>query len=218
MSSQLSKSEQVYYHLREQIRTRELDAGDRIVLSTVADELDMSVVPVREAVRQLEAEGYITYETNVGARVSRMNRDAYFETIESLAVVEAAATGLASTHMTADDIAEAREVNGQMRELLSHFEPDTFTELNMRFHGILTAKCPNKRLTQLVSSEWERLDYFRVSTFRYIPKRAESSVEEHARIVNLIEAGADPGYVESVARQHRLTTSDTYRVLTKNQK
>lgn len=214
----LSKSEQVYRHLREQIRTRELDAGDRIVLSTVADELGMSVVPVREAVRQLEAEGYITYETNVGARVTRMNRDAYFETIESLAVIEAAATGLAAPHMTAADLAEARSVNDQMRKLLEDFKPEVFTDLNMTFHGILTAKCPNKRLIQLVRSEWERLDYFRVSTFRYIPKRAESSVEEHARIVNLIEAGAEPGYIESVARQHRLTTSDTYRVLVKSEK
>ncbi|MCI6207222.1 MAG: GntR family transcriptional regulator [Corynebacterium glucuronolyticum] len=214
----LSKSEQVYRHLREQIRTRELDAGDRIVLSTVADELGMSVVPVREAVRQLEAEGYITYETNVGARVTRMNRDAYFETIESLAVIEAAATGLAAPHMTAADLAEARSVNDQMRKLLEDFKPEVFTDLNMTFHGILTAKCPNKRLIQLVRSEWERLDYFRVSTFRYIPKRAESSVEEHARIVNLIEAGAEPGYIESVARQHRLTTSDTYRLLVKSEK
>lgn len=216
--SDLSKSELVYRNLREQIRTRELDAGDRIVLSTVADELGMSVVPVREAVRQLEAEGYITYETNVGARVTRMNRNAYFETIESLAVIEAAATGLAALHMTAADLTEARSVNDQMRKLLDDFKPEVFTDLNMTFHGVLTAKCPNKRLIQLVRSEWERLDYFRVSTFRYIPKRAESSVEEHARIVNLIEAGADPGYVESVARQHRLTTSDTYRELVKSEK
>ena len=68
-----SKAETAYAWIRERIRTREYEPGYRLVLSTIAEALEVSVVPVREAIRQLEAEGLVTYERNVGARVSTYN-------------------------------------------------------------------------------------------------------------------------------------------------
>lgn len=206
----LSKAEQAYRHLREKIRTRELEPGDRLVLSQLATELAMSPVPVREAIRQLEAEGLVDYETNIGARVSTLNRQAYFETMESVAILEAHATALSVPHLSAEQLALARSYNEEMRELLTDFSPERFTELNRLFHQTLFGACPNRRLVELVYMEWDRLDYFRVSTFRYVPQRADSSVVEHERLLALIEAGASPGYVEEVAREHRKATSDSY--------
>lgn len=59
--------------------------------------------------------------------------------------------------------------------------------------------------------QWKQLEYHRVSTFRYVPERAQESTREHEQLVSLIEAGAEPAYIEKVARQHRLTTLNTYR-------
>lgn len=210
-NAKLSKSEMAYRWLREKIRTREFEPGYKLVLSTLANELNVSVVPVREAIRQLEAEGLVDYEHNVGARVSTLNRDTYFETMESVAVLEGIATALSVPFLTPADLARAKELNEKMEALLSDFEPDTFTELNKKFHRALFYKCPNARLIELVYEEWDRLDYFRVSTFRYIPERAESSVQEHYQLVKLIEAGAEPMYIEKRARDHRLRTSQSYR-------
>lgn len=207
----LNKAEQAYVFLREKIRTREYEPGYKLVLSQLADELNMSVVPVREAIRQLEAEEMITYEKNVGARVSQFNRSAYFETMETVAVLEAKATALSIPELTPEDIAGARETNEKMRRLLADFQPDDFTRLNRDFHRAVFSRCPNTRLVDLVQGEWERLEYYRVSTFRYVPERARVSVDEHERILKLIEAGAEPGYVEQVAREHRMATSDSYR-------
>src|SRR5699024_8661041 len=67
----------------------------------------------------------------------------------------------------------------------------------------LFSKCPNSRLVQLLFDEWENLEYFRVSTFRYVPHRAKQSVEEHDRLVALIEVQAEDFYIESQARNHR---------------
>ena len=63
--------------------------------------MDVSVVPVREAIRRLEAEGYITYTRNVGATVTSVDLDRYPETVETVAVLEAVAIGLAAPHITA---------------------------------------------------------------------------------------------------------------------
>ena len=65
-----SKSQRAYRWIKERIVRQEYTPGYRLVLGTIAGELDMSVVPVREAIRQLEAEGLVTFERNVGAQVA----------------------------------------------------------------------------------------------------------------------------------------------------
>lgn len=208
---QQSKSELAYQWIRERIRTREFEPGHRLVLSAIASELNVSTVPVREAIRQLEAEGQVTYEHNVGARVSTLNREVYFQTMETLAVLEGYATALAVPHLTPTDLATAREFNDKMEALLDDFDAGAFTELNRQFHRVLFDRCPNRHLTEIVYTEWEKLDYLRVSTFRYIPNRAMESVAEHARMLDLIAAGAEPKYLEAQMRDHRMKTMEKYR-------
>lgn len=206
-----SKSRQAYNWISERIRTRDYEPGYRLVLATIADELGISVVPVREAIRQLEAEGMVTYERNVGASVTTYNREAYYESMDIVATVEANATAQSAPYLNAEDIARAREINQRMRELDIHHDPEEFTQLNKEFHSVLFSKCPNERLKDLVVDQWKQLEYHRVSTFRYVPERAQESTREHEQLVSLIEAGAEPAYIEKVARQHRLSTLNTYR-------
>lgn len=206
-----SKSQQAYNWISERIRTRDFEPGYRLVLATIADELGISVVPVREAIRQLEAEGMVTYERNVGASVTTYNREAYYESMDIVATVEANATAQSAPYLYAEDIARAREINQRMRELDIHHDPEEFTQLNKEFHSVLFSKCPNERLKDLVVDQWKQLEYHRVSTFRYVPERAQESTREHEQLVSLIEAGAEPAYIEKVARQHRLSTLNTYR-------
>ncbi|AKK07640.1 GntR family transcriptional regulator [Corynebacterium testudinoris] len=211
--SRLSKAEQAYEWIRARIRSREYPPGHRLVLSAIAEEFAISPVPVREAIRQLEAEGLVTYERNVGARVSTLNQEAYFETMETIALLEGRATALSVPHLGPPQIAKARELNEKMEATLADFDPKAFTELNWKFHRTLFGCCPNSRLLDLLYTEWERLDYFRDSTFRFIPQRAQSSVQEHEQLIKLIEAGVEPSYVERKIRDHRLVTSTTYRTI-----
>lgn len=206
-----SKSQQAYNWISEKIRTREYEPGYRLVLAAIADELGISVVPVREAIRQLEAEGMVTYERNVGASVTTYNREAYYESMDIVATLEANATAQSAPYLGAEDIARAREINQRMRKLDVHHDPEEFTQLNKEFHSVLFSKCPNERLKDLVVDQWKQLEYHRVSTFRYVPERAQESTREHEQLVSLIEAGAEPAYIEKVARQHRLSTLNTYR-------
>ncbi|OFQ90798.1 GntR family transcriptional regulator [Corynebacterium sp. HMSC056E09] len=206
-----SKSQQAYNWISEKIRTREYEPGYRLVLAAIADDLGISVVPVREAIRQLEAEGMVTYERNVGASVTTYNREAYYESMDIVATLEANATAQSAPYLDAEDIARAREINQRMRELDIHHDPEEFTQLNKEFHSVLFSKCPNERLKNLVVDQWKQLEYHRVSTFRYVPERAQESTREHEQLLSLIEAGAEPTYIEKVARQHRLTTLSTYR-------
>src|SRR5690606_17598181 len=172
-----SKSERAYAWLAERIATREVGPGYRLVLGEIAKRLDMSVVPVREAIRRLEAEGLVTFERNVGARVALADPHEYVYAMQTLGVLEGAAMALAAPHITADDLDRAEQVNRRMRGLLVHFDPHQFTVLNEAFHRDLFASCPNPHILDLVERGWARLNNVRDSTFAFVPSRAAVSVD-----------------------------------------
>ena len=203
-----SKSERAYRLIRGRIDAGEYMPGYRLVLAPIAAELDMSVVPVREAIRRLEAEQLVTFERNVGAQVSLVKETEYLHTMQTLALVEGSATGLAAPFITKDQITRARAVNATMRESLEAFDPTRFTELNLEFHAVLFETCPNPHILDLVHRGWNRMKVLRNSSFSFVPGRASESVEEHERILQLIEQGASPLDLELAARAHRTATLD----------
>ncbi|MFH8250612.1 GntR family transcriptional regulator [Microbacterium sp. B2969] len=206
----LSKSQVAYGWIKERISRHEYTPGYRLVLGTIAAQLDMSVVPVREAVRQLEAEGLVTFERNVGARVTLVDESEYVHTMQTLGLVEGCATSLSAPLLTPDDLDRAAEVNDRMLHLLEHFDPHAFTQLNQQFHSVLYEPCPNPHILDLVHRGWARLSGLRDTTFAFVPGRAQHSVEEHAEILDLIRTGADPLEIELAARNHRWRTMNAF--------
>lgn len=202
------KSEQAYRLIRERIESGRYVPGYRLVLAPIAAELGMSVVPVREAIRRLEAEELVTFETNVGAQVSLLKETEYLHTMQTLALVEGAATALAAPHVTGEQLERARAVNERMRQSLASFDPQRFTELNLEFHSVLFESCTNPHILDLVHRGWNRMKLLRNSSFSFVPGRAQESVDEHERILRLIEDRAPALEIEIAAREHRLTTLD----------
>ncbi len=204
----MSKSERAYRLIRERIDSGRYVPGFRLVLAPIAAELDMSVVPVREAIRRLEAEGLVTFELNVGAQVALIQETEYLTTMQTLALVEGYATALAAPAITADHLLRAASVNARMRESLEHFDPQRFTELNLEFHSVLFEVCPNPHILDLVHRGWNRMKVLRNSSFSFVPGRARESVEEHDRLLELLGRKAPVEEIEAAARQHRLATLD----------
>lgn len=210
MTSTISKSGRAHDWIRDRIARQEFTPGYRLVLGSIAAELGMSVVPVREAIRRLEAEGLVTFEHNVGARVAMVDVGQYRHSMELLSVLEGAATALAAPSITAGDVRRARAINERMAQQLDDLDPRVFTGLNQQFHAVLFEHCPNPRLLELVTAEWVRLGSLRDSTFSFVPDRARESVREHEAILVLVEDAAPPDRIEAAVRGHRAATLDAY--------
>ena len=202
-----SKADHAYETILRSILDGEYEPGERLVIERLARELGVSVVPVREAIRRLEADGYVTFTRNIGATVTAIDLDRYPETIEAVAAIEGVALGLAAPHLTATDLRRAREVNDRLRESLARFDPAQFTRLNRRFHEILYSACPNRHILSILEREWALLDTTRRSAFTYIPERAARSVEEHDQLLEMIERGSGAAEIEHFARDHRMSTA-----------
>jgi DNA-binding GntR family transcriptional regulator len=202
-----SKADHSYETILRSILDGEYEPGQRLVIERLARELGVSVVPVREAIRRLESDGYVTFTRNIGATVTAIDLDRYPETIEAVAAIEGVALGLAAPHLTATDIRRAREVNDRLRDSLAKFDPAQFTRLNRRFHEILYSACPNRHILSILEREWALLDTTRRSAFTYIPGRAARSVLEHDELLDMIEQGSNAGEIERFARDHRMSTA-----------
>jgi DNA-binding GntR family transcriptional regulator len=200
------KAQRAYDWIKERITAGVYRPGFRLVLAPIAHELGVSVVPVREAIRRLEAEGLVTFERNIGAHVAMVDETEYRHTMQTLAVVEGFATALAAPLLTAEHIARARALNEWLAACLDEFDPHRFTELNHEFHATLFEPCPNPHLLGLVHRGWDRLNALRDSTFSFVPGRAAESVKEHEQILILVERAAPASEIEFAARHHRLAT------------
>ncbi|QOQ39610.1 GntR family transcriptional regulator [Trueperella pecoris] len=208
MTVQMSKSSAVYEELRDGIVNGRYSPGYRLTLSTLAREFGVSTVPVREAIRWLQAEGLVEYTHNVGAQVSQIDISGYAESFATLAYLEGVATGLAAKELSADQIARARGINAEMRYLVqaNQFDAAAYRRLNGKFHSLLCSACPNTRVLTLLTAEAERVTLIRRSSFSFDSKRSSASVEQHSHLLDLIESGADAETIEAYARQHKLAS------------
>jgi DNA-binding GntR family transcriptional regulator len=206
----VSKSRLAYDWIRERIVGGSFTPGYRLVLGPLAAQLGISQVPVREAIRLLEAEGLVSFERNVGAQVAMLHPAEYVHTMQTLGLLEGYATALSAPHLGEGELDAATALNDRMSASLTDFDPADFTRLNRQFHTVLFSRCPNPHLVDLVDREWARLSSLRESTFGFVPGRPSESVAEHADILELVRTGADPAAVEEAARAHRLRTLDAF--------
>lgn len=202
-----SKAEVAYDSIRSKIIDGTYGPGYRLVLDRLAGEIGVSAVPVREALRRLEAEGYVDFKRNLGATVCSIDATAYAETMETLAVIESFATALAAPKLTARDIKAARKINDMMASSLERLDPVSFSRRNHELHELLYRPCPNHYLLGLVEREWARLKGIRHSSFAFVPDRAQQAVAEHTKLLDLIEAGSSATKIEDYARAHRMRTA-----------
>lgn len=201
-----SKAEQAYAILKERIMDGTYGPGQRLVIDQLGREHGISSVPWRESLRRLEAEGWVDIIPNAGAVVKTVDVDSWQRTMNLLARLEGYATALSAPRLTADQLAEARELNKRMGDALANFDPQRFGDLNRTFHELLCSKSDDERLNGLVHAEWTRLDLIRRSAFWYAPGRALASLAEHDQIIDLIEGNADPDLIETSVRRHEINT------------
>lgn len=203
-----SKAEKAYEVIRGKIIDNTYGPGYRLVLERLAGEMGISAVPVREALRKLEAEGYVDFKANIGATVSVIDPVAYAETMQTLAALEGMATALAAPLMSKKDMRAARKANDAIAASLRRLDPIEYSQRSEEFHAVLRVPCPNTHLRELIGREWTRLLGVRHSSIGFIPERARQSVAEHARLLDLIEKGAPASRIEDYARTHRMRTAE----------
>jgi len=207
----VKKKQKAYEFIRSHILDGTYEPGFRVVADRVARELSLSVIPVREAIQQLESEGFIQVIPYSGAVVQLVNDDEYQETMYVLAILEGSATALAAKQMTMQEIGELEALNEKMKEALYNFEFDQFAEFNREFHSLICNKCGNAYLIDRITQAWQRIRQCVRPGFAFAPQRLRESVKEHEELVKLFKESVEVAEIEKYVRQHTFNTANAVK-------
>lgn len=208
----VNKQERTYTILRDRIHSGSIAPLERLKIDALARELGVSPIPVREALRRLEAEGWVRFAPNVGAVVSPVDATSWEQSMVVLAILEGAASGEAQEHLRRSDITRLRKTAAAMEEAAGRADPLRFSKLNRSLHQAIISRCPNTYLIELLEHANARLDRVRSTMFVYLPHRSEEALHEHLHLIELLTEGTKDE-VEAYARWHKLQTVEAYRAI-----
>lgn len=173
--------------LRERILGGEIAPGERLVEGRLSGELGVSRMPVREALRQLAAEGLVTIEPRRGASVSSINPDQVRELVEVRATLEALNAKLAARRHDPEKIAELERILDEGTQLAQQGgDVATMMRLNQRFHDALGNIAANSVLRDLMGSLRDRTALLFAPLNR---ERGSQNWDEHAAILRAVIKG-----------------------------
>lgn len=208
----MNKQERTYTILRDRIHSGSLAPLARLNIDALARELGVSPIPVREALRRLEAEGWVRFTPNVGAVVSPVDSTSWEQAMVTLAILEGAASGEARKNLRRSDLTRLRKISTAMEQAAANADPLRFSKLNRALHAAIISRCPNAYLLDLLEQTNARLDRLRSTMFVYLPHRSEEALKEHVHLIELLEHGTSDE-VEAYARWHKLRTVEAYRAI-----
>jgi DNA-binding GntR family transcriptional regulator len=187
--------------VRTRVISGQLPAGTKIDQDALAAEFSVSRMPVREALRQLGAEGFVTILPHRGAVVTALSPAEVEEIYEIRAALEGVAARHASQTLTGDDLARLRKVLATMR---NEKQIDTWVALNAEFHNAINQASMRPRLLELIQRFREQSQpYIRLYVQR-LHKSAQAR-KEHRTILEAL-ADRDADRAEAAVRAHLVGT------------
>ncbi len=171
----------------------ELPPGHRIVERDTAAELGVSRVPLREALRLLEAEGLIVVVPRQGAMVVSWSREDVVRLFEVREELETLAARLAAARRTDSDLRLMRGLLEEAERALDAGDEAATAAANAGFHRAVLAACGNPLLQQMMAPLDSRVQWlFHLTKHRDTREQRQ----EHVRLLELIEAGDGAGAAE----------------------
>ena len=206
--------DQVLDHIRDAILSGQLMAGTRIDQHAIAAELGVSIIPVRESLRQLEAEGLIEKRPYRGAFVAELSMTELMDIYVTREALEALATRLAVARMTAETLTNLESLLADMESATFAGDRAALFDLNATFHFTLYTASKNAILCQLIESLWDRSTVYR-RRFTFMPERAAQALAEHKQILAACRRGdgeaAGDAVRENVAQTTRAISAERLR-------
>jgi len=197
-----TKQEFVYETLRDAIMRCELGPGQRLVIDELARRLEVSAIPVREALQLLQSEGLVANVPHVGATVSLISRESIDEVFSIMEGLEIVATRSTARHLTDADADVLEEITASMDDALAASRNEEWADLNSRFHltiSRLSAMPMLQEMTERVLARWDRVRRYYLKGV--LVHRMEQAQEEHRAILRTMKAHDLEG-LERVVKQH----------------
>ncbi len=168
----------------------------------LASDLGISRTPVREAMAQLEREGFVRSVPRRGIYVVRKTKQEVIELITAWAALESMAARLITQNAADDEIATLRQMFTKFENGELHARLDEYSEVNIEFHQSIIRMSRNRVLIDLAENLFTHMRMIRRKTIGE-EDRADRSIRDHLNIIQALEA-RDTERAEDLVRNHAL--------------
>jgi DNA-binding GntR family transcriptional regulator len=178
--------------LRAAILEGHLKPGEWLRQERLAQELGVSQMPVREALKELTAEGLIEHIPYRGVRVIEFNPDDIADLYEHRAFLEGRAARLAAKNISTEEIAELKQLQKQMEQNLDPENLAVYRDLNRRFHQIIFTASHREYLIRTLNQIWATFPTMLIGNFLAtatapLPERDHPDITEHHTLIDALE-------------------------------
>ena len=175
----------VVRHLEDAILKGKIKKGTRLVERELAEKFKVSRLPIREALRELQAAGLVRIVPRKGAVVSQISLEEVKEIYAVKCLIESFAAGEAAKRITSEEIKELRLLIDKMSHQMKKGNSYKYTEIAEKFHHMINKACGNRKLYEVYKRLnnqvlWHKINYFSS------PGRIEQSFEGHKKFWMLL--------------------------------
>jgi DNA-binding GntR family transcriptional regulator len=205
-----TKQHFVYANLRADIITCALPPGTRLRIDELAVRFNVSIIPVREALRLLESEGLVVNVPHVGVTVSPVEASGLSEALAIMEGLEIVSTRAAADRATEADLAELSARVESMDRALAEARAQDWVDENRAFHLAITQVAAMPLLGDMLArafDRWERVwrhHYDSVATRR----RPQAQIEHHEMVQHI--GTRDYRALEEIVRRHNRDALSAY--------
>ncbi|MCC7446828.1 MAG: GntR family transcriptional regulator [Anaerolineae bacterium] len=202
----------VYERIREAILTGTLQAGTRVDQNQVAAWLNVSLAPVREALKELEAEGFVTIFPRRGAFVTQTSITDLDELYDARSLIEGETIYRAVPHLTDKDLSDLQQMIHQMKQVSANGDVNAYIVLNREFHLNIYKAAGNQTLLQVIRNLWERSELYRYR-YMFTTHNPERVHREHQAILDACSRRDPAGAREAAVHHIQLTQQELHELL-----
>jgi len=183
-----TSAEAVYHKLLHMIFSKQLRPGQRLPEVNVAEQLEVSRTPVREALRRLANEGLVVLMPNVGARIVTPTRQEMLDAYEVRNELECLAARKASGRISPVQLARLEEKIEEEVEVFAQRDLEAYIEINNAFHRIIAEASGNLALADTIENFLARTFVYMVFFESFFDFDTNPSLEEHRAILAALRA------------------------------
>ena len=169
--------------LRQAIVTGRLAPGERLSEEKLAASLKVSSVPLRDALRRLEAEGYVSFVSHGEIAVSKPTVEEVEDHYSIASALEGLAARLAVERGSSEEISRLRELHQAVKQAYQGKDLQRYFDANSRFHDFIADMARNDRLRRLIHELRQEIRKTRTLAFQ-LPQRLDYSMREHDQILD----------------------------------
>jgi DNA-binding GntR family transcriptional regulator len=208
MTGYKSKVDIAYDYLIDKINKGEYSQGDRLVISQLSKQMSVSDIPVREAIRRLESDGYVEIVANQGAVISGLSKTSLVHIFQIKGVLEGYASRLAVDSITPEIIKKLYTNIERSQEAFTKNDSKKLSQLNYEFHMGMYKNISNQELYKTIAELWQKWSITK-NIFSIAPQRTPIAIKEHKKILQLVES-KKYDEVEQYVRMHKFAAGIMY--------